>query len=208
MEEHKEENKEENKMPKEDEMPKTGRAALHRRKIGILLESYLKQLTLAEQMKELNYLINFLKKIEKTSIFNSIEDNSILNSIQKSIIISTESIYNPDLNLFLIKLKLYLKPLTLEEQKQEISFIISNVLEAKKDDIKRKIESKKKAEKEAETSILKSIKTAINSENSSFAKFDDFLKNKSNGGYKKSIITRKKHKKNNKSFRRKSNKNC
>ena len=106
-------------------------------------------------------------------------------------------------------LQSYLSPLTPEDKLIEINFLINNTIKDERDDISTQIINLKKAEKEAqkkpETSILKSIK---DSNKSSFAKFDEFLKNKSNGGYNKSIITRKKHKKNYKSFRRKSNKNC
>lgn len=105
-------------------------------------------------------------------------------------------------------LQSYLSPLTPEDKLIEIDFLINNTIKDERDDISTQIIKLKKAEKEAqkktETSILNRIK---NSNKSSFAKFDEFL-NKSNGGYNKSIITRKKHKKNNKSFRRKSNKNC
>jgi hypothetical protein len=118
---------------------------------------------------------------------------------------------------FIRELQSYLSPLTPEDKLIEIDFLINNTIKDERDDISTQIIKLKKAEKEAlkkaEITQDKSISKDINS----FSIFDNFLKSKegdlkskegdkSKGGYKKTIRTRKNIKKNNKSFRRKSNK--
>lgn len=103
------------------------------------------------------------------------------------------------------EIKLYLSPLTPEDKLAEIDFVINNILLDEKKWINVEIKSKKEAQKKADTALVKSIGQEIKSksEDSTFYRFDEFLKGKKEGGYKKSIRTRKNIKKNNKSFRRK-----
>jgi hypothetical protein len=104
----------------------------------------------------------------------------------------------------LTEIKLYLRPLTPEDKLEEIDRVIYE-LEVEKRWINVEIKNKKEAQKKADTALVKSIGQEIKSksEDSTFYRFDKFLKGKKEGGYKKSIRTRKNIKKNNKSFRRK-----
>jgi hypothetical protein len=103
------------------------------------------------------------------------------------------------------EIQLYLRPLTPEDKLAEIDFVIDNILLDERRLINVEIKSKKEAQKKADTALVKSIGQEIKSksEDSTFYRFDKFLKGKKEGGYKKSIRTRKNIKKNNKSFRRK-----
>ena len=93
---------------------------------------------------------------------------------------------------------LYLSPLTPEDKLAEIDLVIKELVLEKRW-INAEIKSKKEAQKKADTALVKSIGQEIKSEykNSTFSIFDEFLKKKEGkeGGYKKSIRTRKNIKK-------------
>ena len=89
--------------------------------------------------------------------------------------------------IFTYGLQSYLSPLTPEDKLIEIDFLINNTIKDARDDISRQIRT------------LKTLKKDLKSKNSSFSIEGD----KSKGGYKKTIRTRKNIKKN-----KKSNKNC
>lgn len=104
------------------------------------------------------------------------------------------------------QIKVHLEPLTPADKLEEIDFVIDE-LELQKRWIEGNIKDKKEAQQKqqkADKTLFESIGQQIKNPNY-FSKFEEFLKKEEGkeGGYKKSIRTRKNIKKNNKSFRRK-----